>query len=157
MSGLFIQIASKNDSEAIAEVLKEAFTPFENLYTAEAFDVTILDSERVRKRFSENGRIWAALKNEAIIGTVSVVDEGERLYIRSMAVSPIAQGLGIGQRLLEKVENYALENGFVKLFLYTTPFLYGAIRLYEKNGYKRLEDVDEFFGTPLLVMEKILN
>lgn len=156
-SNVKIRIASKDDSEAIADVLKEAFSLFEKLYTPEAFDVTILDAERVRKRFSENGRIWAALKNEVIIGTVSVVDEGERLYIRSMAVSPSAQELGIGQKLLEEIENYAAEENFEKLFLYTTPFLYGAIRLYERNGFERLEDVEGFFGTPLFAMEKLLK
>ncbi len=157
MANVQIWMASEKDSAAIAGILKEAFTPFENLYTAEAFDVTILDAERVQKRFAEKGRIWTALKNERIIGTVSAVDEGERLYIRSMAVLPTAQGFGVGRKLLEAVENYAVEEHFEKLFLYTTPFLHEAIRLYEKNGFKRLEDVEGFFGTPLFAMEKILN
>ena len=48
--------------------------------------------------------------------------EPEWLYIRSMAVSPKAQGLGISHRLLDAVEEYAIENGFDRLFLYTTRF-----------------------------------
>lgn len=131
-----IRIATVEDSEAIAGILIEAFTPFENLYTPEAFDVTILDAERMRERFEQNGRIWVALKNENAVGTVSVLDEGEKLYIRSMAVSPAAQGLGIGQKLLEEIENYAYEKGYLKLFLYTTPFLHGAIGLYEKKRFR---------------------
>lgn len=154
---VLVRFAEADDSKEIARVLSEAFTPFEKLYTPEAFDVTILDDERVRERFSENGRIWVALKNETIIGTVSVLDKDEKLYIRSMAVSPVAQGLGIGQKLLKEIENFALEKGYSKLFLYTTPFLHGAIGLYEKNGFKRLGDVDGFFGTPLLEMEKLLE
>lgn len=154
---MLVRTASEDDSEAIANVLKEAFTTFEKLYTPEAFDATILDNVRVRKRFAEKGRIWAALRNEKIVGTVSVKDEGKKLYIRSMAVLPVAQGLGTGQKLLEGVEDYASENGFEKLYLYTTPFLHGAIRLYEKNGFERLGNVDGFFGTPLIAMEKKLT
>lgn len=152
-----IRFAAPEDSPAIAAVLSEAFSAFKSFYTPEAFDVTILDAERVRERFDAKGEIWAALKDGKIVGTVSVVDEGERLYIRSMAVSPWAQGLKIGQKLLDEIEKYAVENNYKKLFLYTTPFLHGAIRLYEKNGFKRGEDVDGFFGTPLFAMEKKLN
>ncbi len=152
-----IRFAAPEDSEAISNVLREAFSGFESFYTPEAFDITILDAERVGERFNGNGEIWAALKDSEIVGTVSVVDEGERLYIRSMAVAPSARGLGIGQKLLDEIEKYAVENNFKKLFLYTTPFLHGAIRLYEKNGFRRGKDVDGFFGTPLFAMEKKLN
>lgn len=152
-----IRFAAPEDSEVIAAVLSEAFSAFESFYTPEAFNVTILDAERVRERFGENGEIWAALKNGKIVGTVSVVDEGERLYIRSMAVSPPARGLKIGQKLLDEIEKYAVENDYKQLFLYTTPFLHGAIRLYEKNGFRRGEDIDGFFGTPLFAMERNLN
>lgn len=155
-SDLQIRVALTGDSEEIAKVLSEAFSRFEKLYTPEAFAATILDAEKVRERFNEDGTIWVALKNEKIIGTVSVVDEGERLYIRSMAVSPSVQGFGVGQKLLEEIENYAVDHNFERLFLYTTPFLHGAIRLYERNGFGRGEDIDGFFGTPLLEMEKKL-
>lgn len=150
-----IRFAKPEEASEIARILKEAFTPFEQLYTPEAFDVTILDSKRVEKRFAEKGRIWVALRTGEVIGTVSVVDEGEKLYIRSMAVSPVGQGLGIGLKLLEEIEHFASANDFKKLFLYTTPFLHNAIRLYERNGFRRLEDIDGFFGTPLFEMEKI--
>lgn len=154
---VLIRTARPADAAGIARVLREAFSPFEKLYTPAAFAATILDARRVRERFADQGRIWVASENKRAVGTVSAVDEGERLYIRSMAVSPAAQGIGIGQRLLGEVEKFALKKGFAGLFLYTTPFLAGAIRLYEKNGFEHGGDVDGFFGTPLLEMEKRLD
>jgi GNAT superfamily N-acetyltransferase len=157
-SDVEIRIASPDESEKIAAVLREAFAEFESLYTPEAFAVTILDSGEIRKRFDE-GAIWAALRNETLVGTVSTVAEGERLYIRSMAILPSAQGFGIGRRLLKTIEDFAIENEFKTLFLYTTPFLLDAIRLYEQNGFERTDEkasADEFFGTPWFVMEKKL-
>ena len=151
-----IRTALPDDAEAIAEVLLAAFTPFESFYTPEAFTATILDSEKIRKRFAEKGVIWTASSDGKLVGTVSVVDEETRLYIRSMAVVPAAQDLGVGRNLLRTIEKFAVENGFAKLFLYTVPFLEGAIRLYEKNGFEHLGGGDpaEFFGTAWLSMEK---
>ncbi len=145
-SDVEIRIASPDESEKIAEVMRESFAEFESLYTPEAFAVTISDAEKIRKRFDE-GAIWAALENETLVGTVSTVADKERLYIRSMAVLPSAQGSGIGRKLLEAVEHFAVEDGFKSLFLYTTSYSLSAISLYEQNGFERGEEsgADEFF------------
>ncbi len=157
-SDVQIRIASPDEAEKIASLIREAFAEMKSLYTPEAFAATTPDSEKIRNRFDE-GAIWVALKDETIVGTVSVVpEENGRLYVRSMAVSPSAQGLGIGRNLLAAVENYAIENRFENLYLYTLPFLSGATRLYELNGFKRGEDTspEDFFGMPGLMMEKKL-
>lgn len=157
-SDVRIQIASADDAEAIAAVIRAAFTPFESFYTAEAFAATTPNTEKIRARFDENGVIWTALKSREMVGTVSVVREGARLYIRSMAVLPAAQGSGIGRRLLGTIENFAVENGFKELFLYTVPFLDAAIRLYEQSGFVRGElETERFFGTPWFEMTKDLK
>lgn len=154
-----IRVAAESDAAAIAGILREAFGPFEELYTTGAYAATVLSERKVRARFREKGRIWVAEDNGRTVGTVSVVEEeGRRLYIRSMAVAPSAQRGGIGRGLLREIEEFAREEGFEKLFLYTTPFLHGAIRLYEKNGFGRgAEEVGGFYGTPLLAMEKDLT
>ena len=153
-----ILFALPGDADTIAEVLYEAFAPFENLYTPEAFAVTTPDAAKIRERFDEKGAIWTALKNGKAVGTVSVVPHDERLYMRSMAVLPAAQGLGIGRELLKTVENFAVENDFEKLFLYTVPFLTGAIRLYEQSGFARGDlETEGFFGTPWFEMTKELR
>ena len=152
-----IRVASPDDSVAIAKVIREAFAEGKSYYTPEAYAVTVPEPDEIRRRFDE-GTIWVALKNGEIVGTVSTVAEGEKLYFRSMAVLPAAQGLGIGHKLLETVENFAIEKGFKSLFLYTTPFLAGAVKLYEENGFERGKDETEgFFGTPWFAMEKKLN
>jgi GNAT superfamily N-acetyltransferase len=89
---------------------------------------------------------------------VSVAPKGDALYIRSMAVDPVARGSGIGWALMKRIEEHATERGFKRLYLSTTPFLVGAIRLYEKCGFVSSEDgPDNLFGTPLFTMEKKLD
>lgn len=152
---LQIRLAAAEDADAIAAILLEAFSQFESDYTPEAFVVVTPKADEIATRFDE-GPMWVAVKDDEVVGTVSVLPEPEWLYIRSMAVSPKAQGLGIGYRLLDAVEECAIANGFDRLFLYTTYFSTGAIQLYEKHGFKRGRDTaaDEWFGTPGLAMEK---
>ena len=115
-------------------------------------------ADEVGTRFDE-GPIWVAVKDGELVGTVSVLPEPEWLYIRSMAVLPSVQGSGIGHRLMDAVEEYAIGAGFERLFLYTTYFSTGAIELYEKHGFKRGRDTtaEEWFGTPGLEMDKKLE
>lgn len=153
-----IRLAVTGDVEAIAAILFDAFSAFRSDYTTEAFAVVTPSAEEIVSRFDE-GPMWVALIGEKVVGTVSVVPEPEWLYIRSMAVAPAAQGRGAGHKLLDAVEEYALANGFDRLFLYTTYFSTGAIELYEKHGFIRGRDTtaQEWFGTPGLAMDKFLE
>jgi len=156
-SGVKIRLAVPEDADAIASLLLTAFAETKPHYTADAFAATTPGSDTIRERFLE-GPIWVALKDGKVAGTVSVVPEGERLYIRSMAVLPGMQGGGIGRKLLEIVEGHAVEGGFARMFLYTTNFLIDAHRLYKRNGFElaAISGPEEFFGTPGIVMEKKL-
>lgn len=155
---LQIREATVDDAEAISKVLFAAFSKLAPEYTPEAFAAVTPPPDEIVRRLDE-GPMWVAISGDEALGTVSVVPEPEWLYIRSMAVSPTAQGSGIGGKLLRSTERYAIENGFDRLFLYTTWFLSGAIRLYEKNGFIRGRETtaEEWFGVPGLAMEKRLD
>jgi GNAT superfamily N-acetyltransferase len=65
---------------------------------------------------------------------------------------------GIGRLLLQRVENFARENGYARLFLSTTPFLLRAIQLYEHFGFERGDEGShDLFGTPIFTMSKRLD
>ena len=57
------------------------------------------------------------------------------LYVRSIAVAPVARGHGLGRALLVAVEAFAAEHRARRLYLSTTPFLADAIRFYEAAGW----------------------
>lgn len=153
-----IRIAKPEEAGAIVEVLREAFGLFEKEYTPESFAIVTPDADEIVARFNK-GPQWIAVKDSEIVGTVSAVPEPEWLYIQSLAVRPSAQGLGVAHKLLDAVEQYAVDNGFDRLFLYTTYFSTGAIELYEKHGFVRGRDTtaEEWYGTPGLEMDKKLE
>ena len=102
-TGLQIRAATADDAGSISAILIEAFSELRESYTAEAFKAVTPAEDEIVRRLDE-GPIWVAEKDGEILGTVSAVPEPEWLYIRSMAVRPNVQGLGVVSRLLNAVE-----------------------------------------------------
>jgi GNAT superfamily N-acetyltransferase len=150
-----IRLAEPGDEHIISSLIFEAFAPFRDQYTPDAFEYTAASAERVRERFDE-GPMWLAYIDGEPVGTVSGLPEEERFYIRSMAIKPSVQRGGIGQRLLDTLEAFARETGFKKLYLYTTFVLPGAKRLYEKNGFYVVRETppEEWYDMGGIEMEK---
>ena len=123
------------DAEAIANVLFEAFGAHRENYTPEAFEAVTPNADKIVKRFDE-GPQWTAEIDGKVVGTVSVKTEPEGLYIRSMAVSPNAQGRGIGHKSMDAVNEFADASEHERIFLHTTYFVPGAKQFYESHGYK---------------------
>ena len=154
---IHIRLATTGDAGEMSRILFESFSTFRDDYTPEAFAVVTPSPDAILARFAE-GPMWVATVNEKIVGTTSVLPEPEWLYIRSLGVVPEARGLGIANKMLAAIEEYAVDAGFDKLFLYTTYFSTGAIELYEKHGFIHGRDTtaEEWYGTPGLAMQKPL-
>ena len=149
-----VRRATPNDAGAVASVLRESFAEHRASYTAAAFAATTPAAEQVESRMDE-GPVWVALSEGAVVGTVSAVARGESLYVRGMGVLPAARGRRAGEALLREVEEFAAARGHARLYLSTTPFLSRAIRLYERAGFTRTDEgPHDLHGTPLFTMEK---
>lgn len=153
-----VRLAVSDDAATVADLIYEAFVPFRSEYTDGAFEYTTPKADAIRPRFEE-GPIWIAELDGDAVGTVSGLPDGERFYIRSMAIKPSVQRGGIGQKLLDALESHAREAGFERLYLYTTYVLPGAKHLYEKNGFYVLRETapEEWYDMGGLEMEKDLS
>ena len=150
-----IRLATHEDAEPISNVLRDAFTVYRKHYTEDAFAVVTPGTDVILGRFEE-GPQWVAEIDGDVVGTVSLTTEPEGLYVRSMAVSPNAQGRGIGHELLKAVDEHTNATEFERIFLYTTYFVPGAKEMYAKHGYEWVRDTtaEEWYGTPGLEMDK---
>ncbi|MBV9217084.1 MAG: GNAT family N-acetyltransferase [Acidobacteria bacterium] len=157
---LEVRLAGPGDEDTVLRLLLEAFGPYREQYTPGGFADTTASAEVVRERF-EIGKVWIAFAGDVAVGTVTALpdDRGYGVYIRSMAVTPRAQGSGVGQKLLEALEADARERGETHLHLYTTFVLPGAQPLYEKNGFVVTRETapEEWHDMGGVEMEKILN
>jgi len=152
---LQIDLAKPRDVDAIADLLLAAFREFEPLYTPAGYRATTPTATELAARLAD-GPTWIATVDGAVAGTVSAVVEGDEVYVRSMAVRPDVRGCGIATALLDRVTAFAHERGARRLTLKTTPFLAGAIRLYERAGFRRTGKPSKLHGTPLIAMAKDL-
>ena len=77
-----------------------------------------------------------------------------RLY--SLAIADSARGQGLGKQLLLRAEQKALERDCAYLRLEVRPDNVNAIALYERNGYRRFAQVDDYYQdhAPALRYEK---
>lgn len=157
-SQLEIRLAEPGDESTVARLLLEAFEPYREQYTPGGFADTTAAPAVIRERF-ETARVWLAFDSNEAVGTVTALPEPERIYVRSMAVTPRAQGRGVGQKLLEALEQDARKRGFQRLYLYTTFVLPGAQPLYEKNGFivTRETAPEEWHDMGGVEMEKMLS
>ena len=143
------------DAGAVASLLHDAFREFRPRYTPGAFAATAVPPEQVRRRMQE-GPVWVAVLDGEVVATVAAVPRGPALYVRGMAVLPSARGRRIAEALLAEVERFAAERGYPRLELMTAPFLSSALRLYERYGFRRTGRWENFHGTSILVMEKVV-
>ena len=75
---------------------------------------------------------WAAIRDGALAGIVTVLHQGRVAFVGAMAVHPDHRGAGIGRALLEHAQAEARRAGIVTFLLEATP--HGA-HLYRRLGY----------------------
>jgi len=69
--------------------------------------------------------------------TFSSISMQRAWILNDLYVDSKARNQGVGEILLYKAKEYAIETGAKSLSLSTAPDNYSAQRLYEKNGYER--------------------
>jgi DNA-binding MarR family transcriptional regulator/GNAT superfamily N-acetyltransferase len=103
----------------------------------------------------ERERCWVAEREDAIVGSVLLVQRSPRVsQLRLLLVEPTARGLGIGRRLVEACIRFARQAGYRKMVLWTQSELLAARRIYQAAGF-RLTDRERHtsFGRRGLVAE----
>ena len=147
-----IRLAASEEAFVISDLLYHSFAEYRSLYTENAFLATVLSAHEIETRINENA-VWVALYNDVIAGTISLVPNGGGIFIKSVAVAPIARKRGLGKELMRHAEETAIKKEAKYLELTTTPFLSEAIRLYEYFGFRQ-NGYDDLHGTLLIRMIK---
>jgi putative acetyltransferase len=104
-------------------------------FTLEAHDHEMLDDPQ-GYILAPGGHILMASYQGELVGTCSLIKEGEGVYeLAKMAVSPRAQGLGIGWALGQATLAKARALGAHRVELLSNSKLTPALTLYEKLGF----------------------
>ncbi len=110
----------------------------EQFFVVETHDKEILDDPR-KFVIDPGGQIFMAIVSGLAAGTVALIPDGKgSLELTKMAVSPEFQGMGIGDRLMEKCLEYATEQGVGTMWLESHTKLAPALSLYQKHGFEEV-------------------
>lgn len=137
------EIESKDDPK-IAKIIRENLRKYHLDIPGTAYYDPELDHLSHYYAQKRNLRAYFAAETEdgEIVGGI-----GMELFagfpqcgeIQKLYVAEKMKRQGIGQCLLEQIEAYARSNGIQRLYLETHSNLKEAVRLYEKNGYYRID------------------
>ena len=112
----------------------------ETYFYVEPLDEDVL-SQPEKYIINKGGYIFFAKLNDAIVGTYAFMPlkDIDGFELTKMAVLPEMRGQKIGQKLLNHAINFAKENKFKSLLLYSNRSLENAIYLYKKIGFKEVK------------------
>ena len=77
--------------------------------------------------------------NNEIVGVVSLINQKTFFELSKMAVAPKYQGLKIGEKLMDFCIQFAKNQQWKSVTLYSNRKLIPAIELYKKTGFKEVE------------------
>lgn len=109
----------------------------EQYFRLEAADLKALDHPEAYI-LQPGGHIFLAAYQGAIVGTCALLPMPAATYeLAKMAVSPTAQGLGIGYQLGQAAIAWARAQGAARLYLESNTRLKPALSLYHKLGFHK--------------------
>jgi phosphoribosylformimino-5-aminoimidazole carboxamide ribotide isomerase len=99
----------------------------------------------------EQGIHFGAFTDIALVGIISLFQQGTSFQFRKLAVLPDLQKMGIGNNLLNRVEEYAISEGGVTIWCNARV---SAIGFYMKAGYAHTGKLFSKNGFDYEILEK---
>jgi len=142
-----INIANISDVEEIQSLVNLAYRGDEG-WTRET-DLVNGDRatiEEIKSYIDSTNSFLFVYKNQAkIVATVLVENKKEFAYIGLLAVNPMVQNKGLGNKMLAFAEIFTVEElKLTKVKMLVVSQRNELISFYERHGYKRTNRVDEY-------------
>lgn len=95
----------------------------------------ITETELSETLSDANNTILVYQENNTIIGTVLLTNKTTELYLGMLTISPELQNTGLGKKLLQAAEDFALALNLPKITMTVISIREELIAWYQRNGY----------------------
>lgn len=110
----------------------------EKFFWVEPHDEEVLGDPE-KHIITPGGNILFAKEGQQLLGTVALMKMDEGVFeLTKMAVTPQAQGKKIGQQLMARAIEFAREQQWKTLIIYSNRKLENAIYIYKKFGFEEI-------------------
>jgi GNAT superfamily N-acetyltransferase len=109
-------------------------------------------NEYADRENSEREVGWIAEIDGERVGCIFCMKRSDEVaQLRILLVEPSARGLGIGSRLVDQCIEFARRAGYEQMMLWTNDVLTDARRIYERKGFRLVEEENHHsFGHDLV-------
>ncbi len=125
-----IRPAEPTDTDAVAEIARTAFEHYIPRIGLPPVPMLVDYAAAITA-----GKVWVAVDAGSVLGFVLLEDESDSLLLDVLAVSPTAQGKGIGAALLTFTESEARSRGHHLITLCTNEAMTENLTYYPHHGY----------------------
>ena len=126
-------------------------------FYVEEYDEKVLKNCKT-EIIDKGGFIFFALNNSEVIGTMALIQKERGVYeLNKMAVKKDLRGNGIGHQLIKFIIDYSVDKNFESIILYSNTVLKNSIHLYEKFGFKEIDNPDAPYKRSDIKMELRLS
>jgi predicted N-acetyltransferase YhbS len=153
VSGLTVRGAEPGDRDAIQAVTLAAYQEY--TATIGAHWTGYRQNIIATLAAAAPGTQIVALEDDRVVGAVLLYPAGAAIQkpdgttltltwpeVRLLAVAPSARGRGVGAALMSECIHRARSAGATALTLHTTDLMQAAMRLYERLGFQRAQELD---------------
>jgi ribosomal-protein-alanine N-acetyltransferase len=82
--------------------------------------------------------VWGACSGDIIAGYLVALPSSDQIHLANIAIDASYRRQGIARRLLERLNEYARQNGQGRIILEVRPSNISAIALYETEGFHQI-------------------
>jgi putative acetyltransferase len=139
---LIIRKIKVEDNLALAEMIRGVFDEHDAPKTGTVYsDPT---TYKLYEIFRAPGSVlWVAESDHRITGCCGVYPteglENDTVELVKFYLPASSRGKGIGKKLMERSVESAIEFGYKKIYIESLPQFSKAVRIYEKQGFQRLD------------------
>ena len=124
---------------AVFEIINDGAQAYKGSIPDDRWHEPYMPMEELKEEMEKGVLFWGLERDGQLLGVMGLQDRGDVGLIRHAYVRTRAQGMGVGTRLLQHLEN----SSELPILVGTWAAASWAISFYERNGYTRVPEEEK--------------